>query len=115
MSSLRRWKAIQGLMHTLNTSLIRGDGSALDADVVLHDGLSSLNGNAIISGITALHTKIKILDIDIEVRVDKLRSAKIGSCQREDARSGTRELFRVSQIRKPQRTFSLIQAQMMLS
>lgn len=57
---------------TLNTSLIRGDGGALDTNVVLLDGLGSINGYLIICLVTIFHAKIEVLNVNIQVREDEL-------------------------------------------
>ncbi len=59
-------------VHTLNTGFIRGDGSALNANVVLLDGLGGFNGNLIICLITVFHAKVEVLNVDIQVREDEL-------------------------------------------
>jgi hypothetical protein len=56
----------------LNTSLIRGDGGALNTNVVLLDGLGSINGNLIIRLVTVFHAKIEVLNVNIQVREDEL-------------------------------------------
>ena len=56
----------------LNTGLIRSDSGALDTNLAGLDCLSSLNGNLIISGVTILHAEIEVLDIQVQVREDKL-------------------------------------------
>lgn len=56
----------------LDSCLIRGDGGALDTDSVLLDSLSGLKGDLVIGGVSVLHTKIKIFDLEIEVRKDQL-------------------------------------------
>jgi len=59
-------------VHTLNTSLIRGDGGALNTNVVLLDGLGSINGNLVICLITVFHAKIEVLNVNVQVREDEL-------------------------------------------
>ena len=56
----------------LNTGLIRSDSGALDTNLAGLDCLSSLNGNLIVGGVTILHAEIEVLDIQVQVREDKL-------------------------------------------
>lgn len=63
---------MQDRERTLDTSLIRSDGGALDTNTVLEDGLSGLNSNAIVGGVTVLHSEVIVLDIDVQVREDEL-------------------------------------------
>jgi len=56
----------------LNASFIRGDGRALDADVVLLDGVSAIDGNLIVGLITLLDGEIVILDVNVDVAKDEL-------------------------------------------
>lgn len=55
----------------LHTGLIRSDGGTLDTDLVLDDGLSSINSDPIVSLVTVLDTKIVVLEIDVDERKDK--------------------------------------------
>ena len=50
----------------LNSGFIRSDGSTLDAYFTFFDSLSSLNGDFIISGISVLHSKVKVLNLDVK-------------------------------------------------
>jgi hypothetical protein len=65
-------RKISFFTRTLNTSLIRGDGGALNTNVVLLDGLGSINGNLIIRLVTVFHAKIEVLNVNIQVREDEL-------------------------------------------
>ncbi len=56
----------------LHAILIGGNGGTLDTNVVLLDGLSSLNGNLVISGITVGETEIVVLDVKVEVGKNEL-------------------------------------------
>ena len=57
------------LLHTL---LIWSNGGALDSDLVLLDGISRLNCDLIISGITVLNGEIVVLEVNINIRLDVL-------------------------------------------
>lgn len=48
-------------LELLNTSLIGGDGSALDTDTVLLDSLSGINGDLVIGLVTVLQTLHKLV------------------------------------------------------
>ena len=61
-------------LRTSDAGLVGGDGSALDTNVVLLAGLSSIESNLIVGGITVLHTKIEILDVKVQVGVDELQT-----------------------------------------
>ena len=56
----------------LYTRLIGGDGSALDTDGVLLDGLSGVEGDLVVGLVTVLEAEIVVLEVDVEVRVDEL-------------------------------------------
>jgi len=57
---------------TLNSGLVRGDGGTFDSDVVLLNGVGSVNCNLIVGSITVFDAQIKILDIDIQKGQDQL-------------------------------------------
>lgn len=57
------------LLHTL---LIGGDGGALDTNLVLLDGVSRLNCDLVVSGVTVLNGKIVVLEVNINIRSDVL-------------------------------------------
>lgn len=59
-------------LELLNTSLIGSDGSTLDTDRVLLDGLGGINGDLVVGLITVLKTEIIVLEVDVEVGVDEL-------------------------------------------
>lgn len=59
---------------TGDASLVGGDGSALDTDVVLLASLSGVESNLIVGSVTVLHAEIEVLDVKIEVGEDKLCS-----------------------------------------
>ena len=44
----------------LDSSLIRGDGGALDANFTFLDGFSSFNGDFIIGGISVFNAEVKV-------------------------------------------------------
>ena len=54
-------------LELLDTSLISCDGGALNADLACLDGMSSIKGDLVISGVTVLDAQIEVLDIDVEV------------------------------------------------
>lgn len=56
-----------------DSSLIWGNGGALDTNLVLFDGNGSINCNLVISGISVLHAQIEVLDINIKEWKDKLK------------------------------------------
>lgn len=56
-----------------DSSLIWGNGGALDTNLVLLDGNGSINSNLVISGISVLHAQIEVLDINIKEWKDKLK------------------------------------------
>ena len=58
-------------LELLNSGLIRGDGGTLDPDLALLDGLSSLNGDFVISGISVLHPEIEVHDLKVKEGQDK--------------------------------------------
>lgn len=59
---------------TGDASLVGGDGSALDTDVVLLASLSSIESDLIVGSVTVLHAEIEVLDVKIKVGEDKLCS-----------------------------------------
>jgi hypothetical protein len=48
-----------------NSCLIRSDGGTFDSYFTLLDGIGSIDGNLIVSGISMFHTKIEIFDVKI--------------------------------------------------
>jgi hypothetical protein len=56
----------------LNSGLVRSNGGTFDADLAFFDGLSSLNGDFVISLISVLHAEVEVLDLEIEERKNKL-------------------------------------------
>ena len=54
-----------------HSSLIRCDSGAFDTDLALFDGISSINGNLVIGGISVLDSKIKVFDVEVEEGEDK--------------------------------------------
>jgi hypothetical protein len=59
-------------LELLDTLLVWGDGSALDSDLVLLDGVGRLNSNLVISGITVLNGEIVVLKINVNIGSDVL-------------------------------------------
>lgn len=59
-------------LELLHTSLIWGDGGALDTDGVLLDSLGGIDGNLVVGLVTVLESQIVVLEVDIEVWVDEL-------------------------------------------
>eukprot|EP00128_Syssomonas_multiformis_P005792 Colp12_sorted_trinity150504_noHs@29020 len=55
----------------LHSGLIRSDGGALDANVVLLDGFSGLNSDLVISLVTVLDAEIEVLNIKINEGEDE--------------------------------------------
>jgi hypothetical protein len=51
----------------------------LDADVVLLDGLSALDSDAVVGPVALLHAEVKVLDVELEVGQDQLRRGRAGS------------------------------------
>ena len=56
----------------LDTSLIGGDGGALDTDLVLLDGLGSIDGDLVVGRITVLHAEVVVLEVDVKEGKDEL-------------------------------------------
>lgn len=56
----------------LNSSLIRRDGRALDADLALPDGLGSLDGDLVVGLVAVLDAQVEVLNVEIEERQDEL-------------------------------------------
>lgn len=52
-------------LELLNSSLIRSNSGTFNTNFTLFDSISSINSNLIVSGITMLHSKIKIFNIDV--------------------------------------------------
>lgn len=57
---------------TCNTILVGRDGSAFDADVVLLNSLSCIDGDLIVGLVAILNAQIVILQINVQVGQDKL-------------------------------------------
>jgi len=67
---------IGGLPHFLqveflDSSLIGGDGGALNTDFAFSDGLSSIEGDLIVGGVSVFHTEIEVEDVEIQERSDE--------------------------------------------
>lgn len=52
-------------LELLNSSLIRSNSRTFNTNFTLFDSIGSINSNLIVSGITMLHSKIKIFNIDV--------------------------------------------------
>ena len=59
-------------LELLYTGLIGSDGSALNTDGVLLDGLSGINSDLVVGLITVLETQVVVLEVDVEEGVDEL-------------------------------------------
>mmetsp|Transcript_33511 Transcript_33511/g.51484 ORF Transcript_33511/g.51484 Transcript_33511/m.51484 type:complete len:253 (+) Transcript_33511:527-1285(+) len=55
----------------LDTGLIGSNGGALNADLVLLDGVGSVEGDLIVGLVSLLDAQVEVLDIDVEVGVDE--------------------------------------------
>jgi hypothetical protein len=65
--------AVGGLPHLfeaefLDSCLIGGDGRALDADMMLLNGVGGIDGHLIIGFVTVLDTQIVVVEVHVEVR-----------------------------------------------
>jgi hypothetical protein len=60
-------------LELLDTLLIRSDGCALDADRVLLDSLGGIECYLVVGLITVWQTKIVVLEVNVEVGVNKLQ------------------------------------------
>lgn len=56
----------------LDTSLVGGNGGTLDTNRVLLDSLGGIKGDLVVGLVTVLKAKIVVLEVDIEVWVNKL-------------------------------------------
>jgi hypothetical protein len=59
-------------VRTLDALLVRRDGGALDADVVLLDGVRGVDRHLVVRGVTVRQAKVEVLDVQVQVRVDVL-------------------------------------------
>ena len=69
--------SIRGLPHFFeteffNAGFIRSNGCALNANTVLQNGMSRIDGHLIICGITILNAQVVVLKIYIEIGQDQL-------------------------------------------
>ncbi|MNN18816.1 hypothetical protein D3C81_1320350 [compost metagenome] len=69
--------AVRRLPHLLqaefgDAGFVRRDGGALDADPVLLDGVSRVDGDLVVRGVTAFHAQIVVVQLQIKVREDQL-------------------------------------------
>lgn len=67
--------------HTFHTSLVRGDCGTLDSHTVLLGGQRRVNGDLVIGLVTVWQPKVKILELDVHVRQDKLGKRAQAKCQ----------------------------------
>lgn len=58
-------------LELFNSSFVGSDGSTLDAYFAFLDGFCSFNGDFIISSISVLHSKVKVLNLDIKEGKDE--------------------------------------------
>lgn len=70
-------RTIRGFPHLLkveflDTSLVRSDRRALDANSAGLDGIGGVKGHLIVRRIAVFHAQIEILDVKVKVRRDKL-------------------------------------------
>ncbi len=56
----------------LDTRFVGGDGGALDADVVLLDGVRRVDRHLVVGGVAVFHAEVVVLEIHVQVRVDQL-------------------------------------------
>ena len=54
--------------------LVRSNGSALDSDLALLDGIGSIDSHLIVGGVSVLHAQVEVLDIEVKIWVDVLKS-----------------------------------------
>ena len=59
-------------MEFLNSSLIRGDGGALDAHFAVLDGLGRFKGDPVVSLVPVLNSEVKVLNVEIKEGMDEL-------------------------------------------
>ena len=55
----------------LDAGLVGSDGRALDADMVLEDGVRGVDGDLVVGGIAMLDTEVVVLQVHVEVRQDQ--------------------------------------------
>lgn len=56
----------------LNSGLIRSDGGTLDSDLAFLDGLSSIEGDLVVSLVSVFHTQIEVLNGEVKERENEL-------------------------------------------
>jgi hypothetical protein len=56
----------------LNSSLIGGDGGALDSHLALLDGSGGIEGHLVIGLVSVLDTEIEVVDLEVEERMDEI-------------------------------------------
>ena len=57
---------------TLNTLLVRGDGSALNADTVLLDGVRRVDGHLVVGGVAVWQAEVIVQALYVQVGEDEL-------------------------------------------
>lgn len=55
-----------------NSFLIWGDGCTFNADLMLFNGMGSIDCHLVISLVSVFHSQVVIFDIDIQIRLDVL-------------------------------------------
>ena len=58
-------------LELFNARFIRGDGGAFDADAVLLDGLSRIDGDLVVGRVAVLDREVIILNLEVEIRRDQ--------------------------------------------
>ena len=71
--------AVGGLPHLLegellDTALIRGDGGALNTNLVLEHSVGAVNSDLIVGGVTVLDGQIIVVGVNIDVGVNMLNT-----------------------------------------
>ena len=69
--------SVGGLPHLLqieflDSSFVRSDGGTFNTNFAGFDGLCSVDGYLVISGITVFDAQVVVLDVEIQVREDEL-------------------------------------------
>ena len=60
-------------LELLNSLFIWGDGGALDGNLAFLGGLSGVDGDLIVGGISVLNRQVIVLDVQVEIWVDMLK------------------------------------------
>lgn len=59
-------------LELLDSLLVGSDGSALDADVVLLDGVGAVDGDLVVGLVAVLHAQVVSVQLDVQEREDQL-------------------------------------------